>query len=52
MSDLIKTSVEFLDLGKNAMQNIEAITAKMDQWEGTIGSLINDKRMYNQARQN
>jgi hypothetical protein len=52
MPDLIKTAVEFLDLDKNAMQNDEAITAKMDQWEGTSGSLVSNKRMYNQARQN
>jgi phospholipid/cholesterol/gamma-HCH transport system substrate-binding protein len=49
ISDLIKTSSEVLDSAKNAMQNIESITAKVDQGEGTIGSLINDKRMYNQA---
>jgi len=30
------------------MQNVESITAKRDQWEGTIGPLINDKRMYKQ----
>jgi phospholipid/cholesterol/gamma-HCH transport system substrate-binding protein len=49
ISDLIKTSSEVLDSAKNAMQNVESITAKIDQGEGTIGSLINDKRMYNQA---
>ena len=31
------------------MQSIESITDKIDQGQGTIGSLINDKRMYNQA---
>jgi phospholipid/cholesterol/gamma-HCH transport system substrate-binding protein len=49
ISDLIKTSGEVLGSAKNAMQNVESITAKIDQGEGTIGSLINDKRMYNQA---
>jgi phospholipid/cholesterol/gamma-HCH transport system substrate-binding protein len=49
ISDLIKTSNEVLGSAKNAMQNIESITDKIDQGEGTIGSLINDKRMYNQA---
>lgn len=49
MADLIKTSGEVLDSAKNAVQNVESITAKIDQGEGTIGSLINDKRMYNQA---
>jgi hypothetical protein len=49
ISDLIETSSEVLDSAKNAMQNVESITAKIDQGEGTIGSLINDKRMYNQA---
>jgi phospholipid/cholesterol/gamma-HCH transport system substrate-binding protein len=49
MADLMKTSGEVLDSAKNAVQNVESITAKIDQGEGTIGSLINDKRMYNQA---
>jgi phospholipid/cholesterol/gamma-HCH transport system substrate-binding protein len=49
ISDLIKTSSEVLDSANSAMQNVESITAKIDQGEGTIGSLINDKRMYNQA---
>jgi phospholipid/cholesterol/gamma-HCH transport system substrate-binding protein len=49
ISDLIKTSSEVLDAAKSTMQNIDSITTKIDQGEGTIGSLINDKRMYNQA---
>jgi phospholipid/cholesterol/gamma-HCH transport system substrate-binding protein len=49
ISDLIKTSGEVLDSAKNTMQNIESITGKIDQGEGTIGALINDKGMYNQA---
>ena len=47
--DLIKTSSEVLDSAKNAMQNVESITSKIDQGEGTIGALINDKGMYQQA---
>ena len=49
ISDLIETSNEVLGSAKNAMQNVESITAKIDQGAGTIGSLINDKQMYNQA---
>lgn len=49
ISDLIKTSSEVLGSARSAVQNIESITAKIDEGEGTIGSLINDKRMYNQA---
>jgi phospholipid/cholesterol/gamma-HCH transport system substrate-binding protein len=49
ISDLIETSGQVLGSARNAMQNIESITGKVDQGEGTIGSLINDKRMYNQA---
>jgi outer membrane protein OmpA-like peptidoglycan-associated protein len=45
----METSSEVLGAARNAMQNIESITGKVDQGEGTIGSLINDKRMYNQA---
>ena len=43
ISDLIKTFSEFLDLAQNAMQNVESVAAKIDQREGTIGSIINDK---------
>jgi phospholipid/cholesterol/gamma-HCH transport system substrate-binding protein len=49
ISDLIETASEVLDSAKNAMQNVDSITGKIDQGEGTIGSLINDKRMYNQT---
>ena len=49
ISDLIKTTSEVLGAAKNTMQNAESITAKIDHGEGTIGSLINDSRMYNQA---
>jgi phospholipid/cholesterol/gamma-HCH transport system substrate-binding protein len=49
ISDLIETSSEVLSAAKNAMQSVESITGKIDKGEGTIGSLINDKRMYNQA---
>ena len=49
ISDLIKTSSEVLGSAKNMMQNAESITAKIDRGEGTIGSLINDQRMYEQA---
>jgi hypothetical protein len=30
ISDRIKTSSEFLDLARNAMQNVESVTAKID----------------------
>jgi phospholipid/cholesterol/gamma-HCH transport system substrate-binding protein len=49
ISDLIETANEVLDSAKSAMQNVDSITAKIDQGEGTIGALINDKRMYKQA---
>jgi phospholipid/cholesterol/gamma-HCH transport system substrate-binding protein len=49
ISDLIKTTSEVLDAAKNTMQNADSITAKIDRGEGTIGALINDKRMYEQA---
>jgi hypothetical protein len=40
ISDLIDTSSEILSSAKNAMQNVESITAKIDQGEGTIGNEI------------
>jgi phospholipid/cholesterol/gamma-HCH transport system substrate-binding protein len=49
ISDLIATSGEVLGSAKNMMQNVESITSKIDQGEGTIGALINDKGMYQQA---
>ena len=35
---------------KIAMEHIRSITAKIDQGEGTIGKLVNDKDLYFDAK--
>jgi len=49
MSDLMKTAGQVLDSGKTTMENLASISTKVDQGQGTIGALINDKKIYNQA---
>jgi outer membrane protein OmpA-like peptidoglycan-associated protein len=53
MSDLIKKSDDLLDSSQQAIKNVTAttanlssISAKIDQGQGTIGALINDKTTY------
>jgi phospholipid/cholesterol/gamma-HCH transport system substrate-binding protein len=53
MSDLVKKSDDLLDSSqqaiKNVMQttaNLSSISAKIDQGQGTVGALINDKTAY------
>lgn len=55
LSDLIKKANEIMDTTsmtlKNAnaaTSNMQAITGKINQGEGTVGALINDKKVYNQ----
>jgi phospholipid/cholesterol/gamma-HCH transport system substrate-binding protein len=49
MSDLLKTAGQVLDSSKTTMDNLAAISTKVNQGEGTIGALINDKKIYQQA---
>ena len=49
IADLIKKTDQVLDSAKDAMQNVDAISAKINQGQGTIGALINDKSIYQQA---
>jgi phospholipid/cholesterol/gamma-HCH transport system substrate-binding protein len=53
MSDLIKKSKDLLDSSQDAIKNVtlttanlSSISAKIDQGQGTIGALINDKTAY------
>ena len=53
MSDLIKKSEDLLDSSQQAIKNVTLTTAnlssisyKIDQGQGTIGALINDKSAY------
>ena len=49
ISALIKKTDQILDSAKDTMQNVASVSSKLDQGEGTMGALINDKRMYEQA---
>ena len=56
ISDLIKKTDQILDTTKDAMQNVEgtttnlkSISSKIDQGQGTVGALINDKKVYQEA---
>jgi phospholipid/cholesterol/gamma-HCH transport system substrate-binding protein len=58
MSDLIKKSEDLLDSSQQAIKNITLATAslssvssKIDQGQGTVGALINDKTAYNELNQ-
>jgi phospholipid/cholesterol/gamma-HCH transport system substrate-binding protein len=58
MADLIKKTDTILDSSQQAVQNTTAITAnllsisaKINAGQGTIGALVNDKKMYNDLDQ-
>ena len=54
-SDLLKKTNEILDSTKSttssldsAANNLNSISAKINQGKGTLGALVNDKKVYNQ----
>jgi phospholipid/cholesterol/gamma-HCH transport system substrate-binding protein len=56
LSDLIKKTNDIMDTTSSAMKNVDeatadlkSITSKINRGEGTIGALINDKRIYKQV---
>ncbi len=56
ISDIIKKTNQILDTTKDAVANVggaadnlNSISAKINRGEGTVGALINDKRIYEQA---
>jgi outer membrane protein OmpA-like peptidoglycan-associated protein len=58
MSDLLKKASGILDTSQQAIDNatmatahINSVTAKIDDGQGTIGSLVNDKQIYNNVDQ-
>jgi len=58
MSDLIKKSKDILDSSEQAIKNItqttanlSSVSAKIDQGQGTVGALINDKTAYRELNQ-
>ncbi|MFZ0634407.1 MAG: MlaD family protein [Candidatus Acidiferrales bacterium] len=55
MSDLIKKTDHILDSSQDALNNVtratahlSSISAKIDDGQGTVGSLVNDKKIYTQ----
>ena len=58
MSDLIKKTKDILDSSQQAIQNVtqttanlSSVSAKIDQGQGTVGALINDKTAYRELNQ-
>jgi phospholipid/cholesterol/gamma-HCH transport system substrate-binding protein len=58
IADLIKKADGILDTSQEALKNItvasanvSAITVKINDGQGTIGALVNDKQLYNQLDQ-
>jgi len=56
ISDLLSKTNQILDTTKTAMEgaqetvsNLESITSKINQGKGSVGALINNKTVYNQA---
>ncbi len=50
MADLMAGAGDLLQTANSTMQNIDSITTKMNSGTGTLGALINDKKMYQDAR--
>jgi phospholipid/cholesterol/gamma-HCH transport system substrate-binding protein len=55
-SDLIQKADQILDTTRDAVQNVQdtagnlkSVTSKIDHGEGTMGALVNDKTIYQQA---
>jgi outer membrane protein OmpA-like peptidoglycan-associated protein len=56
VSDLVKKASDILDSTKDAAQditgtanNLNSITSKINQGEGSVGALVNDKKVYQEA---
>lgn len=58
MADLLKKTNGILDSSQQAIQNatlatahLNSVSAKIDSGQGTVGSLVNDKQLYNNLEQ-
>ena len=49
ISDLISKTNQILDTAKDTMQNVDSISAKVNNGQGTMGALVNDKKIYQQV---
>src|SRR5260370_5194551 len=45
----MKKTDQILDTTKDKMQNVDSISSKINQGQGTMGALVNDKKIYQQA---
>jgi phospholipid/cholesterol/gamma-HCH transport system substrate-binding protein len=50
ISDLVKSAGVLLDSTNDTMRNVQSISSKIDQGQGTIGALINDRHLYEGVR--
>ena len=48
-ANLMKKTDQILDTTKDTMENLDGISSKINGGQGTIGALINDKKIYEQA---
>src|SRR5262249_22987330 len=46
MADLLKKTNDVLDTTKVTMANVQEISSKINNGEGTVGGLVNDKQFY------
>jgi phospholipid/cholesterol/gamma-HCH transport system substrate-binding protein len=58
MADLLKKTNTILDSSQQAIQNttlatahLNSVSAKIDSGQGTVGSLVNDRQLYNNLEQ-
>src|SRR5580658_8208493 len=58
MADLLKKTSGILDSSQQAIQNttlatahLNSVSAKIDSGQGTVGSLVNDRQLYNNLEQ-
>jgi phospholipid/cholesterol/gamma-HCH transport system substrate-binding protein len=49
ISDLITKTNQILDTAKDTMQNVDSISTKVNNGQGTMGALVNDKKIYQQV---
>jgi outer membrane protein OmpA-like peptidoglycan-associated protein len=49
ISDLISKTNQILDSAKDTMQNVDSISTKVNNGQGTMGALVNDKKIYQQV---
>ena len=48
ISDLIAKTNQILDTAKDTMQNVDSISTKVNNGQGTMGALVNDKKVFQQ----